>query len=370
MAAAVVGLHESTPFPGYAVLLPDCGAALLIIGGTSCQGGVTRMLRARWLTWIGDRSYGWHLLPWPFISFTRSMNAHVPILLLAGVAELSLLPAALSYRYLENRVRTSRGYVGRRAIALATVCCSIPVIASMSLLASTQCKPSKMRVLQAQYQPHLDATHSCQDNLPGDARTTGSGTLHTVGVRGTIVLVGYSNAGHFAEPLAAAARAARFDFILATFGGCPFADVVTQYHVLCDEAGCHAFVDSWTAAVSKSPCPGGVGKRFNGIPHQWRRALVPGSARSLGSRHPNREVAGLAPRPLCHLADLVGLARAGAARDNGAALPPLSTCDSAPPTASTKTKRPARRLLTAGWSNKRSGWPRLRRRKQALECHT
>jgi hypothetical protein len=68
--------------------------------------------------------------------------------------------------------------------------------------------------------------------------------------KGSMLLLGDSNAGQFAEPALALAQQRGWDFSLATFGGCPFAPVSSIYvadpH---DIAGCDRFVAQWTADV-------------------------------------------------------------------------------------------------------------------------
>nr|WP_167739435.1 acyltransferase family protein [Kocuria sp. JC486] len=55
-------------FPGWVAIIPTVGAALLLMvkddGG---DHGAHVPLRARWLTWIGDRSYGIYLWHWPMM---------------------------------------------------------------------------------------------------------------------------------------------------------------------------------------------------------------------------------------------------------------------------------------------------------------
>ncbi|MDO5617986.1 acyltransferase family protein [Kocuria sp.] len=69
-------------FPGWIALLPTLGAALILVvkdhGGAH---GVHVPLRSRWLTWVGDRSYGIYLWHWPLMItyLLRTGQENVPV---------------------------------------------------------------------------------------------------------------------------------------------------------------------------------------------------------------------------------------------------------------------------------------------------
>jgi peptidoglycan/LPS O-acetylase OafA/YrhL len=86
------------------------------------------VLGSRVLVWVGDLSYSWYLWHWPLIVFATALwpiAGWAPPL--AGM--LSLLPAWLSYRYVENPIRFKRSIRGRAVIALAGVCVAGPIAA-------------------------------------------------------------------------------------------------------------------------------------------------------------------------------------------------------------------------------------------------
>jgi hypothetical protein len=69
--------------------------------------------------------------------------------------------------------------------------------------------------------------------------------------RGSVFLVGDSNAGQFTEPVARAANAASLNFTVATHTGCPFADVVTEYASSFDTSGCRRFVEGTIRGLAR-----------------------------------------------------------------------------------------------------------------------
>lgn len=124
-----VAFDESTVFPGLAALVPVVGTMALLVGGAG-TGPVTTAMSWRPLTWIGDRSYGWYLWHWPAIVFAGVLWPT------AGLAKplaaaASVVPAALSYRFVEQRVRLNRGIRGLRALRLAAFCIGGPLVLAL-----------------------------------------------------------------------------------------------------------------------------------------------------------------------------------------------------------------------------------------------
>jgi peptidoglycan/LPS O-acetylase OafA/YrhL len=95
-----------TPWPGVMAMLPDAGTAGLIVAGTLASNPVSRILSTRPAVWVGDLSYSLYLWHWPLIVFVslRWPGTIAPLL----VAVASILPAWLSYRYVETPLRAPR----------------------------------------------------------------------------------------------------------------------------------------------------------------------------------------------------------------------------------------------------------------------
>ena len=105
IGVAIGTLHSTTPFPGYAALLPVLGAVLII---AARQGVVNRLLSIRPMVFIGLVSYSWYLWHWPLLSFAR-ITSYTGISKTVG-AVLGLLSfglAALSYKFVEQPFRKS-----------------------------------------------------------------------------------------------------------------------------------------------------------------------------------------------------------------------------------------------------------------------
>jgi len=103
---AAVAFSSSTPFPGYAALLPTIGAALVI---AAAPGSGSRLLSLAPFRYVGDRSYAFYLWHWPVLVIAAEYVGHdlstaVRLGLLAGAFGLSIL----SYAFFENPIRQMR----------------------------------------------------------------------------------------------------------------------------------------------------------------------------------------------------------------------------------------------------------------------
>lgn len=104
LVASVTG--EGIPkwsIPNITVVL---ATAFVLIVGTCESQTHTRFSLLEWkpLVWIGDRSYGWYLWHWPFIVFSsRLFSTSQTTIIIASI--VSLLPAAVSFRWIENPLR-------------------------------------------------------------------------------------------------------------------------------------------------------------------------------------------------------------------------------------------------------------------------
>ena len=108
-----VAIGGVEPFPGVITVVPVLGTVAVIVGG-GANGAVRRLLSLRPLTWLGDLSYGWYLWHWPamvFASIAFPTADHAKAV--AGAA--SLLVSAVTYRFVEQPLRTSAVLGGRRA---------------------------------------------------------------------------------------------------------------------------------------------------------------------------------------------------------------------------------------------------------------
>jgi hypothetical protein len=186
---------------------------------------VTRWLSTRPAVALGDLSYSWYLWHWPAIVVARvCFPTASGAALLAGLG--SLAPALLTYTFVERPIhRGARLASPRATLVLATVCVVGPATGGLALAAAAEhswARPDVAAVRALVGPSHVDITTGCANVAPlGSPRRPAC--LWTVpGARGTVLLIGDSNAGQFAEAAILAARMAGYDLQITTSGGCPF----------------------------------------------------------------------------------------------------------------------------------------------------
>jgi peptidoglycan/LPS O-acetylase OafA/YrhL len=136
IGCAAVVFSESTPFPGYAALLPTVGAALVIAAGLAPQKlrfGVGHVLSLAPLRYVGDRSYTLYLWHWPVLIIAIQYVGHdlsvgAKMFLALGAFLLSVV----TYALFENPIRHMR-----RPAALGPVLCPASVAAALAVAVFT-----------------------------------------------------------------------------------------------------------------------------------------------------------------------------------------------------------------------------------------
>lgn len=231
LTASFACIDGTTSFPGWVALAPVSGAAGLIAAGTVHRGRVTLLLEARWLTRLGDLSYSWYLWHWPIIVFAASLWPGSTTVR-ATAALLSLAPAWLSYRFVEDPIRVKASIVGWRAARLAAVCVVVPIVAMMGtyLGAATAWGVPAAREMSSQVQP-IDAgrARGCLVDMHSSS-AMGSWSLHRCvwnpgASSGSVYLVGDSNAAMLTEAITGAATSLGMRTVVRARSGCPFLDV-------------------------------------------------------------------------------------------------------------------------------------------------
>jgi peptidoglycan/LPS O-acetylase OafA/YrhL len=243
IAAVMLGaltIHGTAGAPGTIALLPIGGTLALLAAGTASPLGAAQLLSIRPAQWIGDLSYSWYLWHWPLIVFGRALlpeTGHVA----AWAAALSLLPAWLSYRFVENPIRFRPALRGGAVVALAVACIAAPVAACAALAGVRHelTRNGEVQAWEASQHQHADVIRGCAIGSPPSAAPAGC-TWPAPGARGSVILIGDSNAGQFSEPVVRAARRAHLSVTIATLSSCPFAEIVVKG--LPGEAACRDFV--------------------------------------------------------------------------------------------------------------------------------
>jgi peptidoglycan/LPS O-acetylase OafA/YrhL len=258
LVVTTAAVRSTDVFPGVVAMLPVIAALGLLVAGLGAASDVsapvvTRLLSTTPFVWIGDRSYSWYLWHWPLIVYARALyvgTAAAPIV----AAVVSLVPAALAFRFIEDPIRRRRVWPSPRAtVSIAAVSIILPLACAIALVAAVERgwgDPEIADIRAAAAPSHIDITTACASMAPlGDpARPPCAWTAD--GSRGTVLLIGDSHAGHFSEAFLAAARSLQYDAELATAGGCPFLQRPAYQNEPCRE-----FVEGSIAAIKRRTLP-------------------------------------------------------------------------------------------------------------------
>jgi peptidoglycan/LPS O-acetylase OafA/YrhL len=120
---SIFAFSADTPFPGVNALFPCVGAALLIYSGDSGPTATHDVLRIKPLVFIGLISYSLYLLHWPLLVFAQSWKIDkLTDVDKIAVIGLSLLAAALSWKFVEMPFRKRDGLITKKMLFFVAAC--------------------------------------------------------------------------------------------------------------------------------------------------------------------------------------------------------------------------------------------------------
>jgi len=237
---------------GPSTLVPVVGTALVILAGSSGSLVSERVLAARPMVWIGDRSYGWYLWHWPLIVFARLSFPTMANRMLLVVGFAALIPAVVSYRFVEQPIRHSPAWLGWRAAATGVVCSGVAVVLLVAMVAlppigEAQAAPLRDALVHQSPPP----TQCYQSDPTSDVKTRSACLWRVPRAKGKVIVVGDSHAWAINDGMVDAALAAGYDENLLFRSGCPFADVVRVVDDPVIQRACRDFVTSKVEAIER-----------------------------------------------------------------------------------------------------------------------
>jgi len=229
LAAGVLAISSSRPFPGAWALLPVAGTVLLISAGP--QAWLNRRLLANPVAvFVGRISYPlylWHWLLLAFLNITEQGAASMRVRLAA--AGLSVVAAWLTWRFVERPIREHpRG--ARTALSLLAL---MGLLGVAGLLAHQRLLPA-----HAAAQPRADEIAEAFSWTETDNRDAACMRRHPghrfcridADAQPTVALVGDSHANQFFPGLAAELRARGENLLLLARPHCPpLLDITSGY---------------------------------------------------------------------------------------------------------------------------------------------
>ena len=252
LAASLWLVGPQTPFPGPWTLLPTVGALLVILAGTHPQNAVSRALSTRPLVAVGDVSYSLYLWHWPLIVFA-GLRWPGSTWALVLAAALSVIPAVLSYRFVEQPLR--RSMVAPRTLLVATLTPSVALGLLLWIGAANGFWSERISQYKTAVQTRSIATDlGCDEGIP-PADLPGPCRWNSDAPGRPLVLLGDSNAAHFSEALIDASATLDRPLVIDTMTGCPFIDTpYTQASFIGnDERQCRRYLEQTMKWLEDQP---------------------------------------------------------------------------------------------------------------------
>jgi peptidoglycan/LPS O-acetylase OafA/YrhL len=133
--AAAFFYHPSTPFPGFAALLPCLGAAAFIAANDGRMTGTGQLLASRPVVFVGLISYSLYLWHWPAIAFYQRLVPGGPDIVAALlILAASFVVATLSWWLIERPFRRKTWLPQRRQLLRAGIIAIVAGLAAGGLL--------------------------------------------------------------------------------------------------------------------------------------------------------------------------------------------------------------------------------------------
>ncbi|GAB3141676.1 SGNH hydrolase domain-containing protein [Micromonospora sonneratiae] len=163
-------LEPTAPFPGQLALLPTLGTVAMIAGGPAAgRAGPGCLLGLRPVRAIGAISYSLYLWHWPLFVVAEAQLGELAPAARLGVMLFSVLPAVLTYRYVENPIRRAETFTWdpAQAIRLGLSFTMVPALAGV-LFQFTVWPPNRSPLPVAQV-PWVEDTASAPPSPSGAA---------------------------------------------------------------------------------------------------------------------------------------------------------------------------------------------------------
>jgi hypothetical protein len=204
-------------FPGVIALIPTTGALLLILASPNSRV-IGNLLSIKPLRIIGDLSYSWYLWHWPLIVFSEALfpGSRVAVLT-AGFG--SVIPAYISYHFVENRFRSSDSNSSVSPLKIASISLSIQFLCAMALIiGATSTYGLKQPVAEGANGSWAFAAGCQMTELPFPADRCSHSVEQP---QGTVLLIGDSQAGSISDGVFSATELLNLNFVVWYNDGCP-----------------------------------------------------------------------------------------------------------------------------------------------------
>ncbi|MFA5774830.1 MAG: acyltransferase family protein [Ilumatobacteraceae bacterium] len=213
---AAITFDSKTRFPGLAAVFPVLGTAA-IIRSVRFSSFMYAFLCTRLMRFIGDISYSWYLWHWPAIVFAAVLVPNNSFILIVGAC-VSLVPAILSYRFVENRYRRRATFSSLKFVAFCSALILAPIVTANLVDAASPHLENRTPDMFAIKDRRFSVVNGCHGaGFPLSERCY----IKQSGALATAVLFGDSHAASASDGVVNAAKSSGLNIGVSTSDGCP-----------------------------------------------------------------------------------------------------------------------------------------------------
>lgn len=209
-----LALSSLSSFPGYLALMPTLGTVLLLAFNQQIKP-VNKFLSYSWLVFFGDISYSLYLWHWPLVVFSRAIwpgTSFAPTV----AAALSVIPALLSFKYIEKRFQKPKSEADLRTLRFTAVMMAVPLVLSFGLYRAANTGLG-VPVPDSKWLNFASQNNCGKGNVNWEVECR----FGVVSPNFTGVLVGDSNARSASDGVLEAVKALGGELLISVDSGCP-----------------------------------------------------------------------------------------------------------------------------------------------------
>ena len=239
---SLIIISEESVFPGFIALTPTVGTACMVFSGQYQSNFITRFLTLKPMVFIGLISYSAYLWHWPVIAFFRYGLFEQNLMTNIALFTLTLLLAWLSYHYIEQPFRYTKGNFNRvitRQYLIPATCITLVAVVAYQIngFGLRQFSSNYQATLQAalsDVKPSFSYKYICQKSrikaknitdtnciIGQTSRIDSQGNAYITTEEPEVLLLGDSNAAHYVGMIGAFALEQGFLFRNIQINSCP-----------------------------------------------------------------------------------------------------------------------------------------------------
>lgn len=210
-------LNKEIVFPGVVVILPVVATAFVLMAHDQRSVNNHSILNIAPLTFTGNISYSWYLWHWPFIIFAASIFGSNGWWLI-GAAILSIIPAYLSYKLVENPMRRITEI--RWKLIFAWVVPALGASVFLLFFSTNLWFNSSLASFKEQTSPVLNQTAACPELIDDYGMGSRICSWPNSSDKQITYLIGDSTAAQYGEMINSILKT-ESNLVSATHPGCP-----------------------------------------------------------------------------------------------------------------------------------------------------